>query len=65
VLVPNTEDAKPSDTSRLVIVATPRGSYVSAMQLPGFGTTLHFTVPSHTRERQVAKAATTAAALGQ
>ncbi len=65
VLVPNTEDAKPSDASRLVLVATPRGSYVSAMQLPEFGMTLHFTVPSHATERQVAKAATTATASGQ
>ena len=62
VLVPNTEDAKPSDTSRLLLVATPRGSYVSAMQLPEFGMTLHFSVPSHTTERQIAKAATAATA---
>jgi hypothetical protein len=61
LLVPNTDDAKPSDTSRLLLVATPGGSYVSSMQLPEFGMTLHFTVPSHTTERQVAKAGTTAA----
>ena len=65
VLVPNTDDAKPSDTSRLLLVATPGGSYVSAMQLPEFGMTLHFSVPSHTTERQIAKAATTATATGQ
>jgi hypothetical protein len=61
LLVPNTDDAKPSDTSRLLLVTTPGGSYVSSMQLPEFGMTLHFTVPSHTTERQVAKAGTTAA----
>jgi hypothetical protein len=65
VLVPNTDDAKPSDTSRLLLVATPGGSYVSAMQLPEFGMTLHFNVPPHTTERHIAKAATTAAAIGQ
>ena len=65
VLVPNTDDAKPTDTSRLLLVATPGGSYVSAMQLPEFGMTLHFNVPPHTTERQIAKAATTAGATGQ
>jgi hypothetical protein len=65
VLVPDTDDSKPSDLSRLVLVATPDGSYVSAMQLPDFGMTLHFAVPSHTTERQIAKAGTTAVASGQ
>jgi hypothetical protein len=65
VLVPDTDDSKPSDLSRLVLVATPDGSYVSDMQLPEFGMTLHFAVPSHTTERQIAKAGTTAAASGQ
>jgi hypothetical protein len=65
VLVPNTDDAKPSDTSRLVLVSTRDGSYVSAMLLPEFGMTLHFTVPSHTMERQIAKAGTTALVNGQ
>ena len=65
VLVPDTEDAKPSDVSRLVLESTPDGSYVSAMQLPEFGMTLYFTVPSHTTERQIARAGTTATASGQ
>jgi len=65
VLVPTTDDAKPSDQSRLVLAATPEGSYVSAMQLPEFGMTLHFAVPSHTTERRIAKAAITATASGQ
>jgi len=65
VLVPATDDAKPSDQSRLVLVATPDGSYASAMQLPEFDMTLHFAVPSHTTERRIAKAASTATASGQ
>jgi hypothetical protein len=65
LLVPSTEDAKPSDLSRLVLETTPDGSYVSAMQLPEFGMTLLFNVPSHATEKQIAKAATTAAASGQ
>ncbi|MGP0020996.1 MAG: hypothetical protein ACLPHP_20675 [Candidatus Sulfotelmatobacter sp.] len=65
VLVPDTEDAKPSDRSRLVLESTPDGTYVSAMQLPEFGMSLYFTVPSHPTERQIAKAATTAVVPGQ
>ena len=62
MLVPSTEDAKPSDVNRLVLESTPEGSYVSAMQLPLFGMTLEFAVPSHTAEKQMAKAVTTASA---
>jgi hypothetical protein len=65
MLVSDTDDARPSDLSRLVIESTPAGSYVSAMHLPEFGITLHFRVPSHAQERPIAKAATTAAASGQ
>jgi hypothetical protein len=65
ILVPDTEDAKASDVSRLVLAATPDGSYVSALQLPEFGMTLHFAIPSRAAERQIAKAAITAAASGQ
>ena len=65
VLVPDTEEAKPSDRSRLVLESTPDGSFVSAMQLPEFGMSLHFTVPSHTTERQIAKAAPTVLEQGQ
>ena len=65
VLVSDTEDPKPSDQNRLILEATTHGSYVSAMQLPEFGMTLRFTVPSHTTERQIAKAGTTATASGQ
>jgi hypothetical protein len=65
LMVPSTEDTKPTDLSRLVLETTPEGSYVSAMQLPEFGMTLHFNVPSHATEKQIAKAATSAAASGQ
>ena len=64
LLVPNTEDAKPSDQSRLILETISGSSYVSAMELPEFGMTLHFSVPSHA-ERQVAKAATTASAAAR
>ena len=64
VLVPATEDTKASDTSRLVLESTPGGSYVSAMQLPEFGMTLHFDVP-HVVEKQIAKAGTGPAGSGQ
>ncbi len=65
LLVPSIEGTKTADQSLLVLEATPSGSYVSAMQLPQFGMTLHFTVPSHATERQIAKAATTATAAAQ
>jgi hypothetical protein len=62
VLVPATEDAKASDVNRLVLETTADGSYVSAMELPRFGMTLHFNAPSHSPEKQIAKAVTTASA---
>jgi hypothetical protein len=70
VLVPDTDEAKPSNHNLLVLESTADGSYVSAMQLPEFGMTLHFTVPAHSmpssiKERQIAKASITAAASGQ
>ncbi|HYM77174.1 MAG TPA: hypothetical protein VE377_14470 [Candidatus Dormibacteraeota bacterium] len=64
LLVTTTNESKPSDLSRLMLESTPDGSYVSAMQLPDCGMTLHFAVPAHA-EKQLAKAATTLAAAGQ
>ena len=64
LMVPNTEDAKPTDQSRLILETTPNSSYVSAMQLPEFGMTLNFAVPAHT-EKQIAKAATSASATAR
>lgn len=43
-------DASPSTTaasvSRLLLVSRLEGSFVSAMELPAYGTTLHFAVPT-------------------
>jgi len=65
VLVPTTDEIRGTATSLLVLETTADGSYVSAMQLPAFNMILHFTVPNHTTERQIARAATTATASGQ
>ena len=45
-LVDETDEAKATDSSRLFLQSTSAGSYARAMQLPRFGITLHFTVPS-------------------
>jgi hypothetical protein len=50
LLVPNTEASQPSDLSQIVLITRSSGSYVSTMQLPESGLTLHFTVPTGTRE---------------
>lgn len=63
LMVPLMDEGKPGDTSQLVLESTPAGSYVSVMQLPEFGMSLHFVVPAHTAERQIAKA--TASGAGQ
>jgi hypothetical protein len=62
LLVTDTEASKPSDLSRLVVVSRPGGSFVSTMQLPEFGVTLHFAVPSETREVAQSAATSTASA---
>jgi hypothetical protein len=58
--VTDSETSAPSDPSELVMVSRPSGSFVSKMQLPEFGMTLHFVVPAEPRE--VAKAVGTPAA---
>ena len=50
ILANNAESSKPSDLDRLVVVARPSGSYVSSMELPEFGETLRFAVPTESRE---------------
>lgn len=65
VLVPSTEQSGKSTDSRILLETTRDGSYVSAMQLPDFGMTLHFSVPAHASDKQLAKAALTASASGQ
>lgn len=62
MLVTDTEDAKASGLSRLVVVSRPAGRFVSALQLPQFGMTLLFAVPEETREVAQAVATSTASA---
>jgi hypothetical protein len=62
LLVTDTENSQPSDESRLIVVSRPSGSFVSTMQLPDFGMTLHFAVPSETREVAQSFATSTASA---
>jgi len=50
LLVTDTESSQLSGDSRLILVSRPSGSFVSTMQLPESGVTLHFAVPSETRE---------------
>jgi hypothetical protein len=50
LLVTGTENSQPSGDSRLILVSRPNGSFVSTMQLPQVGMTLHFAVPPETRE---------------
>ena len=56
LLVPMTDESKPGGISRLVLESTPEGSYVSTMQLPEFGMSLHFVVPAHVAETPIARA---------
>ena len=62
LMVTDTEASKPSDLSRLVVVSRPSGSFVSTMQLPDFGMTLHFAVPAEQREIAQSAGTTTASA---
>lgn len=63
LLIADEDASQPSEVSQLVLVSRPGGSFVSAMQLPEFGLTLHFTVPAATRE--VASVATTTASAAR
>ena len=65
LLVHDAEETSLSGPSRLVLNTTSDGSYVSSMQLPEFGMTLYFPVPSQTSEKQIAKTVTTAMASAQ
>jgi hypothetical protein len=62
VLVNDTDTSRPSDLSRLVVVSRPGGTFVSSMQLPQFGMTLHFAVPAEAREVAQSAATSTVAA---
>ena len=50
ILANTDESSQPGDLDRLVVVARPSGSYVSSMELPEFGETLSFAVPTESRE---------------
>jgi hypothetical protein len=63
LLVTETENSRPSDDSRLLVVSRPSGSFVSTMQLPESGLTLHFAVPSEPREVAQAVATSTVSAV--
>ena len=60
LLVVHDTDETGAGPSRLMLQNTPEGKYVSAMQLPEFGVTLHFAVPT-TAEKQLARSGTTTA----
>lgn len=62
LLVTDTEISHPSDVSRLVVVSRPSGSFVSTLQLPEFGMTLHFTVPAETEVAKTVATTTLSAA---
>jgi hypothetical protein len=61
LLVAHDTDEAGAGPSRLMLENTNAGKYVSAMQLPEFGVTLHFTVPA-AAEKQLARAETSATA---
>ncbi len=61
-LVNTSERARAMVASALVLQSTPSGSYVSAMQLPQFGVTMHFAVPGQATAKQISAAETTAMA---
>lgn len=63
LLASDTENSKPSDHEQLVVVSRAGGSFVSTMQLPESGLTLHFAVPAETRELAQAAATATASAI--
>jgi hypothetical protein len=64
-MVHDQDEAQLSKVNQIVLETTPEGSYVSAMQLPEFGVTLHFPVPAKAAEKQMAKVGTTTMASAQ
>jgi hypothetical protein len=54
MLVNDVTETKPSGTDHLLLVPREGKSFVSAMDLPEAGVTLHFAVPSETRQVAVA-----------
>lgn len=64
IMVPDCDIAEGTGPDRLLLTTSASGSYVTAMQLPGFGVTLHFRPPKAT-EKQIAKVATSTMAAAQ
>jgi hypothetical protein len=64
LMVRDTDDSKTTGPSQLVLKTTAEGSYVSQMQLPEYGMTLHFRIPESS-EKQIARAVTAAPTLAQ
>jgi hypothetical protein len=62
LLATESENSQPAGDSQLVLISRPGGSFVSMMQLPEFGLTLHFAVPSETRDVAQVVATSTAPA---
>jgi hypothetical protein len=53
-LVTDTEEIRPSDTSKLTLRRIAAGTYVSAMTLADYGLTLRFTTPPQIKENVIA-----------
>jgi hypothetical protein len=64
IMVPDTDFAEGSGASRIVLNSSAGGTYVSDMQLPDFGMTLHFNAP-RTTEKEIATAAATSVTAAQ
>jgi hypothetical protein len=64
-LVKDVDDAKTTDRDKLVLENTANGTYVSAMELPQFGMTLHFEVPLQGAGKQAAKTTAMASAAAK
>jgi hypothetical protein len=62
MLTAQNSDGAMAGPSRLVLESTPEGSYVTAMQLPEFGLTLHFSAPA---VKQIVEIGTTTQDSGQ
>ena len=62
ILVTAADSSSAGSVSRLILVDRPDGSFVRLMELPAFGMTLHFVVPSEAREAAEAVASSTSSA---
>lgn len=65
ILVNDIDDFAVSGANQLVIDSTPNGSYVRSLELPKFGVTLHFVVPSSGSEKPIARGTNAHLATGQ